>query len=141
MPIYEYRCGDCGHEFETIQKISEEPLTRCPACEHESLKKKVSRAAFRLKGAGWYETDFKSANKRNVAGSGDSAESGGKSDAGSSGSSGKESGSAAEKSSADRSSSEKSGSDKSGSEKSTSPAGKTAAAGSSGSNSGGSAST
>lgn len=68
MPIYEYRCNDCGHEFETIQKISESPLQTCPACEHDALVKKISAAGFRLKGSGWYETDFKSGNKRNVSG-------------------------------------------------------------------------
>ncbi|PWG71147.1 zinc ribbon domain-containing protein, partial [Enterococcus hirae] len=68
MPIYEYRCGNCGHEFETIQKVSEAPLTRCPACAEETLKKKVSAAGFRLKGGGWYETDFKDKKKKNVAG-------------------------------------------------------------------------
>ncbi len=68
MPIYEYRCDNCGHEFETIQKVSEGPLKTCPVCEKEALKKKVSAAAFRLKGGGWYETDFKSDKKRNVAG-------------------------------------------------------------------------
>ena len=68
MPIYEYRCDNCGHEFETIQKVSEAPLTTCPACEKEALRKKVSAVAFRLKGGGWYETDFKGDKKRNVAG-------------------------------------------------------------------------
>ena len=74
MPIYEYRCGQCGHEFETIQKISEAPLEVCPACSESALVKKVSAAGFRLKGGGWYETDFKSGNQRNVSGSGESAE-------------------------------------------------------------------
>ena len=59
MPIYEYRCEECGHELETIQKISEDPLVTCPACNSDALKKKVSAAGFRLKGTGWYETDFK----------------------------------------------------------------------------------
>ena len=81
MPIYEYRCGDCGHEFETIQKITDEPLETCPACRENALVKKVSAAGFRLKGGGWYETDFKSGSKRNVAadaetGSGAKSESG-----------------------------------------------------------------
>ena len=71
MPIYEYRCNHCGHELETIQKISESPLTFCPACETEGLKKKISAAVFRLRGSGWYETDFKSDNKKNVAGDDD----------------------------------------------------------------------
>lgn len=82
MPIYEYRCQSCGHEFETIQKLSDAPLTTCPACSEESLRKKVSAAGFRLKGGGWYETDFKAGKKKNVAG-----ESGG-GDSGSSSSSG-----------------------------------------------------
>ena len=73
MPIYEYRCDDCGHEFETIQKISEDPLKECPACQQSALVKKISAAGFRLKGGGWYETDFKSGNKRNLSGSSDSS--------------------------------------------------------------------
>lgn len=68
MPIYEYRCGGCSHEFETIQKVSEQPLQKCPECGENALVKKVSAAGFRLKGGGWYETDFKSGNKRNVSG-------------------------------------------------------------------------
>jgi putative FmdB family regulatory protein len=68
MPIYEYRCENCGHAMETIQKLSEAPLRRCPDCDTDGLVKKVSAAAFRLKGGGWYETDFKSGNQRNVAG-------------------------------------------------------------------------
>ncbi|MCZ6618129.1 MAG: zinc ribbon domain-containing protein [Gammaproteobacteria bacterium] len=67
MPIYEYVCDECEHQFETIQKISEDPLKTCPECDSESLRKKVSAGAFRLKGDGWYETDFKSGEKRNVA--------------------------------------------------------------------------
>ena len=67
MPIYEYRCDVCGDELETIQKISEAPLTHCPACGSEGLRKKISAAVFRLKGGGWYETDFKSDKKKNVA--------------------------------------------------------------------------
>lgn len=73
MPIYEYRCDHCGHELEVIQKISEQPLTRCPACETEGLRKKISATVFRLKGSGWYETDFKSDKKRNVASAEDGA--------------------------------------------------------------------
>ncbi len=68
MPIYEYRCGNCGHEMEAIQKISEAPLEDCPRCETAQLRKKISRVAFRLKGSGWYETDFKSGQQRNLAG-------------------------------------------------------------------------
>ena len=68
MPIYEYQCQACGHELEALQKISDPLLTDCPHCHAASLKKKVSAAAFRLKGGGWYETDFKSGNKKNVVG-------------------------------------------------------------------------
>ena len=84
MPIYEYQCQSCGEETEVIQKLSDEPLVDCPRCGKAALKKKVSAAAFRLKGGGWYETDFKSGSKKNLVGdsakpaaSGDSA---GKSD-------------------------------------------------------------
>lgn len=67
MPIYEYKCADCKHEFEKLQKISDELLKECPECGKPSLKKLMSAAGFRLKGSGWYETDFKSGQKRNVA--------------------------------------------------------------------------
>ncbi|QSA97080.1 FmdB family zinc ribbon protein [Methylococcus sp. EFPC2] len=74
MPIYEYQCKSCGHELEAIQKISEEPLKFCPECGKEELTKLVSAAGFRLKGGGWYETDFKSGGKKkNLAGEGSSA--------------------------------------------------------------------
>lgn len=63
MPIYEYCCQSCGHEFETIQKISEARLTDCPECGKPELKKMVSAAGFKLKGSGWYETDFKNSGK------------------------------------------------------------------------------
>jgi len=68
MPIYEYRCEACGHELEALQKMSDPALEVCPQCEAPKLKKKVSAAAFRLKGGGWYETDFKSGSKKNLAG-------------------------------------------------------------------------
>ena len=71
MPIYEYECRSCGHHLEALQKLSEAPLTQCPHCGKPTLRKLVSAAGFRLKGGGWYETDFKSANKRNVLESGD----------------------------------------------------------------------
>jgi putative FmdB family regulatory protein len=67
MPIYEYCCDACGYTLETLQKISEPPLTDCPECGKPALKKLVSAAAFRLKGGGWYETDFKTGSKKNVA--------------------------------------------------------------------------
>jgi putative FmdB family regulatory protein len=66
MPIYEYRCEDCGHELEALQKVSDAPLTDCPACGRPALKKLISAAGFRLKGGGWYETDFKQGNKKNL---------------------------------------------------------------------------
>lgn len=69
MPIYEYRCGGCGHRLEALQKLSEDPLKECPECREEALKRLVSAPAFRLKGGGWYETDFKTdkEKKRNLA--------------------------------------------------------------------------
>jgi putative FmdB family regulatory protein len=69
MPIYEYECGQCGHHFEALQKISEELLVYCPECGESELKKKVSAAAFRLKGTGWYETDFKHSESEKKANS------------------------------------------------------------------------
>jgi putative FmdB family regulatory protein len=73
MPIYEYQCQQCGHELERIQKMSAEPLKDCPACEKPELRRLISAAAFRLKGGGWYETDFKQGDKRNIADSGNDA--------------------------------------------------------------------
>ncbi|MDX1593859.1 MAG: zinc ribbon domain-containing protein [Gammaproteobacteria bacterium] len=66
MPIYEYRCDHCGHELEAIQKMSDPVLETCPGCGHDALKRLISAPSFRLKGGGWYETDFKSDGKRNV---------------------------------------------------------------------------
>ncbi|ANF58236.1 FmdB family zinc ribbon protein [Halotalea alkalilenta] len=68
MPIYEYQCRACGHHLEKLQRMSAQPLTLCPACKAESLERVVSAAGFRLAGGGWYETDFKSSSKRNLAG-------------------------------------------------------------------------
>jgi putative FmdB family regulatory protein len=59
MPIYEYRCASCGHELEALQKLSDAPLSECPACHRPALQKKVSAAGFQLKGSGWYVTDFR----------------------------------------------------------------------------------
>lgn len=69
MPIYEYRCDACGHELEALQKMADAPLRECPECQESTLKRLVSAPAFRLKGGGWYETDFKSdkEKKRNLA--------------------------------------------------------------------------
>lgn len=75
MPIYEYRCQSCHHELEKLQRLSDPVLTVCPQCGKAKLRRLISAAGFRLKGAGWYETDFKQGNKRNLAES-----SGGKSD-------------------------------------------------------------
>ena len=70
MPIYEYRCEACGHEMDALQKISDDPLVACPECGKPALKKLISAAGFRLKGGGWYETDFKKGNKKNLHDSG-----------------------------------------------------------------------
>jgi putative FmdB family regulatory protein len=64
MPIYEYRCGECGHQDEHLQKVAEKPLSKCPACGKKAYKKQLSAAGFQLKGSGWYATDFKSAGKK-----------------------------------------------------------------------------
>lgn len=68
MPIYEYQCESCSHGLEALQKLSDAPLVDCPACGKTSLKKQISAAGFRLSGGGWYETDFKSGKKKNLAG-------------------------------------------------------------------------
>ena len=68
MPIYAYKCQACGHEMEAIQKMSDAPLTDCPACEKSGLKKMLTAPAFRLSGSGWYETDFKKDKRKNIAG-------------------------------------------------------------------------
>ena len=69
MPIYEYLCGACGHSLDALQKISDEPLVHCPTCGEPQLKRQLSAPRFRLKGSGWYETDFKGKGdkKRNLA--------------------------------------------------------------------------
>lgn len=84
MPIYEYQCTHCDHRLEKLQKISDEPLKTCPQCQQPSLQKLISAAGFRLSGKGWYETDFKTGNKKNLA-----ADSTGTASAGSSDSSNK----------------------------------------------------
>ncbi|MEC9375897.1 MAG: zinc ribbon domain-containing protein [Pseudomonadota bacterium] len=68
MPIYEYQCKTCHHVFDALQKINDDPLTDCPECNQPNLRKLLSAPNFRLKGGGWYETDFKESNKRNLAG-------------------------------------------------------------------------
>lgn len=72
MPIYEYRCDGCGHEMELIQKMSDDPMKDCPVCKESKLKKLISAAGFRLKGSGWYETDFKNKSSKKNSGSGQS---------------------------------------------------------------------
>ncbi len=68
MPIYGYACKSCDHTFDALQKMSEPRLVECPECGKASLEKQLSAPKFRLKGAGWYETDFKTGDKRNLAG-------------------------------------------------------------------------
>ena len=63
MPIYEYKCTSCGHKKEVLQKMSDAPLTECPACGKATLSKLISAAGFQLKGSGWYATDFKGGSK------------------------------------------------------------------------------
>ena len=69
MPFYEYECTNCKFYVEALQKVSDAPLKQCPSCKKQTLKKLVSAPVFRLKGGGWYETDFKSdqEGKRNLA--------------------------------------------------------------------------
>ena len=59
MPIYAYKCGSCGHAKDVLQKMSDAPLTQCPACGADSFSKQVTAAGFQLKGSGWYVTDFR----------------------------------------------------------------------------------
>lgn len=70
MPIYEYACKSCGFEKDVLQKLSDAPLTSCPQCHEETFSKRISAAGFRLSGSGWYETDFKTGKKKNLAGDG-----------------------------------------------------------------------
>ena len=75
MPFYEYECASCKFYTELMQKLSDAPLKKCPSCGKSTMKKLISAPVFRLKGGGWYETDFKGdkENKRNLAGGGDDA--------------------------------------------------------------------
>ncbi len=68
MPIYAYQCQACGHELEAIQRVNDAPLELCPACNKRKLSKQLTAGRFRLSGSGWYETDFKTGNKKNLAG-------------------------------------------------------------------------
>jgi len=80
MPIYEYRCAGCGHELEALQKLADAPLKDCPSCGQSKLSKLVSAAGFRLKGSGWYATDFKSRSKTADKSNGESGKSESKSE-------------------------------------------------------------
>ncbi|MCP4473912.1 MAG: zinc ribbon domain-containing protein [Gammaproteobacteria bacterium] len=64
MPIYEYRCRHCQHQFDKLQKMSDAPLQTCPQCQHETLNKLISASGFQLKGSGWYVTDFRDNDKK-----------------------------------------------------------------------------
>lgn len=66
MPIYEYACRKCGHRLDALQKMNDDPLVDCPECGETELQRLLSAPRFRLKGKGWYETDFKKDNQRNV---------------------------------------------------------------------------
>ena len=66
MPIYEYRCAVCGHQDEHLQKVSDAPMTVCPACGKPEYRKQLSAAGFQLKGTGWYATDFKGGAKKSA---------------------------------------------------------------------------
>ena len=68
MPIYGYICKSCEHTLDALQKISDDPLVYCPDCGEPQLKRQLSAPRFRLKGKGWYETDFKKDNQRNLHG-------------------------------------------------------------------------
>jgi putative FmdB family regulatory protein len=76
MPFYEYHCANCGHHHEELQKVGDKPLRKCPACGRNRLSRLISAPVFRLKGGGWYETDFKSEKeaRRNIAGEKEPAE-------------------------------------------------------------------
>jgi len=120
MPIYEYQCRECSHRLEKLQKMSDAPLTLCPECGKAALSKLVSAAGFRLKGGGWYETDFKKDGKRNLAGDQGGAKS---SDAGSSDSGKTDSGKGDSSKAAEKSSEKSSSKSSDASSKSTKSSG------------------
>jgi putative FmdB family regulatory protein len=78
MPIYGYACKECAHQLDALQKLSDDPLLDCPACGQPALKRQLSAPRFRLKGKGWYETDFKNDKQRNLAGEAEPAKADGK---------------------------------------------------------------
>ncbi len=67
MPIYQYKCSDCSHQLEALQKMSDDKLVDCPECKKPSLRKQLTAAAFKLNGTGWYETDFKNSGSKPAA--------------------------------------------------------------------------
>jgi putative FmdB family regulatory protein len=75
LPIYAYTCKNCDHNLDALQKMADAPLVDCPSCGKPELKRQLSAPRFRLKGQGWYETDFKKDNQRNIAGDKDSSKS------------------------------------------------------------------
>ena len=75
MPIYAYRCSSCGHAEDVLQKMSDAPLTTCPACQQSSYAKQVTAAGFQLKGSGWYVTDFRNSGASKTAASSNSSSS------------------------------------------------------------------
>lgn len=81
MPIYEYQCQACGHQFERMQKMSDEPIKVCPVCEKEAVSKLISAPSFQLKGNGWYVTDFRGQNSDAKTTSSDTSTSSSKTDA------------------------------------------------------------
>lgn len=81
MPIYEYACKKCSHTLDALQKMTDDPLVECPACGEPALRRLISAPRFRLKGQGWYETDFKKDNQRNLVSKDSDAPVKGKSDA------------------------------------------------------------
>jgi putative FmdB family regulatory protein len=85
MPIYGYICKSCEHTLDALQKISDDPLVYCPDCGEPQLKRQLSAPRFRLKGKGWYETDFKTKNQRNLHGDKDTSKKADKPDTGKSG--------------------------------------------------------
>lgn len=119
MPIYEYQCGACGYRLEKLQKMTDELLRDCPECSEAALKKLVSAAAFRLKGVGWYETDFKTGSKRNLVEDSKSERSSSESDSSNSSNS-SDSSSSKDKSSSDDSKPSKKGTSKTATGKSDS---------------------
>jgi putative FmdB family regulatory protein len=68
VPIYAYRCADCGHTKDVLQKLSDPVLSTCPACGHDSFAKQITAAGFQLKGSGWYATDFRGGSSAKAAG-------------------------------------------------------------------------